>query len=325
MTLLERISSLIRSNLNNLMEKTEDPDKMVKEIIMDIEKGLRELKGRMAMANVGTAAVLGAVALPRLRRRMSSDAIVNAAGVAFTITLLVMAWVHQAALLILALVLGGVAWTSTASCLNIAVQLSVPAWVQARALGVYQTVFQGGLAIGSAVWGGLAERTGTGVALTVSALALAASLPAVRRFSLTSGAALDHSPGRLATALSRSAPQLVIDPNPEAGPVMITVTFRIDPARAEEFIRAARELGRVRRRDGAVRWGLYVDPIDPARYMENYVLESWLERQRQLERFTVADLAIRNHAFSFHVPEEPPAVSRVILAGAPARKKRTSG
>src|SRR5215469_1948389 len=114
---------------------------------------------------IGLGAVLGAFGLPRVRRRMTSDTIVSLAAVVFAATLLVMAWVHYPLLLLISLILAGIAWTSTAASLNIAVQLSVPAWVQARALGLYQMVFQGGLAIGSAFWGGLAEHTNTPAAL----------------------------------------------------------------------------------------------------------------------------------------------------------------
>lgn len=268
---------------------------------------------------IGLGAVIAAVWLPRARRRFSTDTIVSAAAIMFSLTLLVMAWVHYWLPLILMLIVGGMAWTSTASSLNISVQLSVPGWVQARALGIYQMVFQGGLAIGSAFWGGLAERIGTGWALTLAAAALAATIPLARKFSLTSGVGLDHSPGRLARALTRAGPNLVIDPDPEDGPVLITVTFRINPDQADEFVRAAHELGRVRRRDGAVRWSLFRDPFDPARYMETYVVESWLARQRQLERFTVADHAIRNRVFSLHVDANPPVVSRMILARVSAK------
>jgi hypothetical protein len=51
--------------------------------------------------------------------------------------------------------------------------------------------------------------------------------------------------------------------------------------------------------------------------VESYVVESWLDRQRQIERFTVADHAIRNRVMSFHVDPSPPAVSRLILARTP--------
>jgi MFS family permease len=267
---------------------------------------------------IGLGAVVAAIWLPRARQRFSANTIVSTAAIMFSITLMAMAWVHYWFPLVLVLIAGGMAWTSTASSLNIAVQLSVPAWIQARALGIYQMVFQGGLAIGSAFWGGLAERISTAWALSLAAATLAASLPLARRFSLTSGISLDHSPGRLAKALTRAAPQLVIEPNPEDGPVLVTVTFRINPERAKDFIQAAHELGRVRRRDGAVRWSLFRDPFDPALYMETYVVESWLERQRQLERFTVADHAIRNRVFSFHVDATPPTVSRMIVAHASA-------
>jgi hypothetical protein len=225
-----------------------------------------------------------------------------------------MGWAHGFWPLAAALVLGGMAWTSTTSCLNIAVQLSVPAWVQARSLGIYQMVFQGGMAIGSAVWGALAEHTSTSLALSAGAAGLLLGLPLARRFPLMAGATPDLSPGRLAHALSRSVPQVMIETRPEEGPVLITITFQIDPARAEEFTHAAHAMGRVRRRDGAIRWSLFRDPVHPGRYMESYVLESWLERERQIERFTVADHAIRNRLMGYHIGENPPDVSRMILA-----------
>lgn len=266
---------------------------------------------------IGLGAVFGAMLLPRLRRQLTPDEIVSGEAGIFTLTLLVMAWVHHWLALVLVLVLGGVAWTSTASSFNIAIQLSVPGWVQARALGVYQMVFLGGLAIGSAFWGGLAERVGTPITLSIAAGALLAGLPVLRRFSIGTGMGRDHSPSPLARALTPAAPQIVIEPNPEAGPVLIMVSFQIDAKRSAEFAQAAHELGKVRRRNGAVRWALFSDPSDPTHYVETYVLESWLARERQLERFTVADKALRKRVFSFHVGAAPPAVSRLILARAP--------
>jgi MFS family permease len=266
---------------------------------------------------IGLGAVIAAIWLPRMRQRLSANAIVTSAALVFAVTLLVMAWVHYWIPLVLVLILAGMAWTSTASTLNIAVQLSVPAWVQARALGIYQMVFLGGLAAGSAFWGWVAERIGTASSLSIAAGALLAGLPIARRFPIGSSAELDHSPGGLASGLKPPLPPIAAEPDPEDGPVMVTVTFRIKPERSAEFIQAAHELGRVRSRDGAMRWALFADPFDPTSYVETYVVESWLARQRALERFTVADHAIRNRVFSLHTDSAPPVVSRMILVRAP--------
>lgn len=270
------------------------------------------------MGCIGVGAVVGTLLQSHIRHRWSADGIVTAAAFTFMVTLLIMAWLPLFWVLLPALFLGGMAWTSTTSSLNVSVQLSVPAWVQARSLGLCQMVFQGGMALGSAVWGAVAEHTSTPLALTLAAAGLAAGLTLTRRFPLTADTNLNLSPGRLAHALSRAAPQVMIEPNPEDGPVLISVTFRIDPTRAAEFIQAAYELGRVRRRDGAARWDLFHDPFDPARYVETYVVESWLDRQRQIERFTVADHEIRNRVMAFHVESTPPAVTRLLLARNPS-------
>lgn len=50
MALLERVSTLIRANLNDLMDKAEDPEKIIKQVILDMENQLLQVKTQVAVA-----------------------------------------------------------------------------------------------------------------------------------------------------------------------------------------------------------------------------------------------------------------------------------
>ena len=109
--------------------------------------------------SMGLGAVIAAVLLAKVRARFTADQILAAASVQYIATLLVLAFSRQTWPIIVFLIAGGFAWTSTMSTLNVSVQLNAPGWVQARALGMYQMVFQGGLALGSILWGYVAEHS----------------------------------------------------------------------------------------------------------------------------------------------------------------------
>lgn len=173
------------------------------------------------------------------------------------------------------MVAGGSAWIAIMSSLNVAAQLSVPSWVQARSLGVYQLVFQGGIAAGSAVWGVAADRLGNSTALLGAAIGLVVGLTAAARYRLKGGDKLNLTP-----SLHWAEPTVMIELRPDDGPVLITVEYHIDPARSQEFAQAMHALSRSRRRDGAIRWGLFHDTAEPSRYLETFVVESWAEHLR---------------------------------------------
>lgn len=121
---------------------------------------------------VGVGAVGGSFALPPLRRRWPTNYLLLVAIVTFTIMLLVLAWVHWVPLVCSLLALGGAAWTTSNQNFQIAVQMSAPGWVRARAIAAYLITFQGGQAVGSAIWGAVAERAGDSLALTLAAAGL---------------------------------------------------------------------------------------------------------------------------------------------------------
>jgi hypothetical protein len=91
------------------------------------------------------------------------------------------------------------------------------------------------------------------------------------------------------------------EPDPEDGPVLVAVTYVIDPAKEAEFLRDIEEYQRIRRRDGAVRWGIWADTESPNTYLETFVVDSWGEHERQHARFTLADREIEKRIQSYAV------------------------
>lgn len=131
---------------------------------------------------VGAGAVAGSLVLPGLRARWGPNPLLIAAIVTFALMLLVLAWVHVLPLVYVMLGLGGAAWTSTNQNFQIAVQMSAPGWVRARAIAAYLLTFQGGQAIGSAIWGAVADHSGDSAALSAAAVGLLVGLSAAVRW-----------------------------------------------------------------------------------------------------------------------------------------------
>lgn len=270
--------------------------------------------------SLGLGAVIAATLLPRIRRRVAADTIIAISTFYDVATLFILAYAHYPLVIIPTLILSGFVWTSTMSTLNTSVQLSVPAWVQARALGTYLMTFQGGMALGSILWGVIAEHTSTPSALVVSGCGLALSYPLTRRFHILQGPLPDHTPFRSSRPATQPSVFQLADSAAQAedliheGPVRISIEYRIPLERYSEFTHAIHQLRGVRLRDGAMRWGIYRDVIDPERLNETFVMESWLDYLRSRERITAADEAIRAHVRELHQGDEPPKISYQIYA-----------
>ena len=50
MALLERVSTLVRANLNDLIDQAEEPEKMIKQVILDMQNQLLQVKTQVAIA-----------------------------------------------------------------------------------------------------------------------------------------------------------------------------------------------------------------------------------------------------------------------------------
>jgi MFS family permease len=259
------------------------------------------------LACLGLGAVAGAALLPRLRERASLDVLVASSTAIFATLCLALAFLDELSLLAATLVVGGFGWITALAGLTTTTTTIAPAWVRARALAAYLLVFQGAMAIGSAAWGGLAESFGQATAFVAAAAGLVVAVPLGLRWRVGTAQGVDLTPSPKPTNLD-----LAWDPEQDQGPVLVLVDYRIEPDQAARFERSVRELGRIRRRDGARSWGLFRDPTDPRRYIETFVVESWAEYLRQRERLTATDVAVQESVRGFHQGDGPPAVSRFV-------------
>jgi hypothetical protein len=173
----------------------------------------------------------------------------------------------------------------------------------------YGIVFFGGLAGGSVLWGTVASFVDIPATLLIAALALGAALLFGLRYRMPVAENLDLRPSTRWSETAR-----IVEPHPDQGPVLVTVEYRIDPGSSREFARAMQGMRRIRLRDGAIEWGLFHDTADLARYVEFFIVESWLDHLRQHERFTVSDRATAKLVQSFHVGETPPVASHMLYA-----------
>ena len=107
-------------------------------------------------------------------------------------------------------------------------------------------------------------------------------------------------------------PIVMIDTQPDEGPAITLIEYRIDPKTAEEFLEAIKEMRRIRQRDGAIRWNLLRDTADPQRYIESFVTESWAEHLRQHRRVSKADAALQAEVATFHIGDRPPKVTHYL-------------
>jgi hypothetical protein len=83
------------------------------------------------------------------------------------------------------------------------------------------------------------------------------------------------------------------------GQILVTVEYDVASEQETSFLRAIRKYERIRRRDGAYRWGIFRDLEHSNRYLETFLVDSWAEHLRQHQRSTAADREVTERVQSF--------------------------
>uniref|UniRef100_UPI0005942005 MFS transporter n=1 Tax=Nocardia pneumoniae TaxID=228601 RepID=UPI0005942005 len=248
--------------------------------------GLSSTGYGLMLGALGLGAVVGAAALSRLRQLLNPTQRLSTAAILFGLATVGTALLRVVPVILALLVFAGLAWLLAMSTMNSTMQLLLPAWVRARGLSVYLLVFMGGQAIGSLVWGLVADAIGSVPALLWAAVLLGFCAVSTLWLPIRHDAEqIDLTPSAF-----WPEPQLVVEPDPDDGPVLILRDYDVPLENVEEFLAAMAFVGRSRQRTGAMEWRLYRDVGVIDRYVEAFVVRSWAEHMHQHQvRLTAQD------------------------------------
>jgi MFS family permease len=267
------------------------------------------------LAAIGAGAVTGAFVLPRIKARAGADGGVIYGEVGTALALLLFGLAREPALAFLACLIAGLSWIVVLASLNVSAQVALPEWVRGRGLALYVTVFFGTMSAGSALWGLLADRLSLPLAHYLAAAGAVVGLLATRRWRLHSGPAADLTP-----SMHWPEPVLTQAVQEDAGPVLVTVEYRVSAEHRDQFLAALAHTAGERRRDGAFSWQVFQDIAHPERILETFLVDSWLEHLRQHQRVTKADRSIEERVRG--LLREAPRVTHYVAPSVQQERRR---
>ena len=238
----------------------------------------------LLLGSFATGAIIGGIViLPKLRPNISVESLITGSIGLLAMVIFVTGYTRDFAILCIIMGLGGVAYITILSKFYTIGMKSAPKWIGARVLAVYLLVLNGGLAVGSVIWGIIANSFGIPVTLSIASLALGVTIIARKRYSTTLLDDLDFTPASDHWSLPT---ELSVDPPQNDSQALITIEYEIDPKLSDEFEQSVRELGRILKSEGMAYWELYQDTTDIGHYIEIRIADTWTDHMRQHERVT---------------------------------------
>ena len=265
---------------------------------------------------VGAGAVVGALVLPQLREKVSRDRLVALATVVYASAMVALATFNQLILLCLAMAVSGIAWITVLSSLQVAAQMALPNWVRSRGLAVFMAVIMGSMALGSLLWGKVAEMTSISEALIFAAIGAVVAVTLTWRWRIGGIEKIDLTP-----SMHWPAPMVHDAVTHDRGPVLVTIQYQVRSDKTGDFLTMIRELGKRRCRDGAYAWGIFEHTEHPNHFIEFFSIESWLEHLRQHERVTDADRVLQTQLRALLVISSEPVVTHYVAPDFSLRKQ----
>lgn len=264
----------------------------------------------IVFTSLGIGSLLGAtVVLPYARARVTPNMLTILADIILVTVFVLMAWVRDIAMFPMVAILAGISWTVTASELWVAGQRAMPDWARGRMNAVHMMVSQGGVALGGVLWGWAATSLGVERALLGGAVLLIGSLVLVIPLSINFAQSLN-----LDSAPLRALHNFPNLPNPEDGPVTVTLEFTIRPEDREEFLTLMNKVRLMFLRNGASLFRVDETLEEPGKFRTEMLVNSWAEHLRQHARTTKEENELFSKALAMNADGAAPVVRHYLPA-----------
>ena len=260
----------------------------------------------LLLGAIGAGAVAGAMLLGHMLRRLGVDRLASGCSIGSALALVFFGLAREPYTAIAASLIAGFAWMGMMAICNASAHISLPVWVRGRGLSLVAVVMSGGLVLGSLLWGQVATLASVPVALLLAAAVTFFGMLLMWRLRFHPGTSLDLLP-----SIHWPEPIVTRDLETDRGPVMITVEYRVPPENRDVFLAAVFRLAEARRRDGAFDWGLYEDATRDGRFVETFLVDSWMEHLRQHERVANTDRLLQDAINRYQIGGVP-RITRIV-------------
>ena len=274
-------------------------------VARDLVDGGAQVYG-VLLGAYGVGSVIGALCISRLRRHLGIEQAVSLSALIMAVCVAIVGISHTVLLSVVALIGAGVGWMIALTLFNVTVQMAVPRWVTGRSLAAYQAAVAGGMAVGSWLWGHVAQSHGVSAALLASAFALVASAGLAFVWRVPEVAEADRE------TLDLADPEVALAVTARSGPIIIEIEYRIAPEDARDFYKQMLAVRAMRLRNGAFGWSIARDVGAPDHWIERYHFPTWLDYLRNRSRNTPEEIAILELARRYHRDGPNQTVRRLL-------------
>jgi MFS family permease len=256
---------------------------------------------------LGFGAIVAASQLPRLRNRFDRNQLVPISQILQAVASIGVVLAPSLWLAAIMMMFSGGFWILTANSLSISAQLALPSWIRARGMSIFQMSLMGGSAIGAAIWGKLTTHSSVTFSVICGSIFGIIAVMLTKHLKLEGGNEEDMTP---VCPIEHPIPDRDIDP--EAGPVMISLEYKIGSENIAAFKEVMQRSRDARLRQGAMSWSLFEDAEKVGMMVENFVFETWADYLRRFDRFTTNDLNLQEERYQYHVGARQPKITRRV-------------